>query len=237
MEYQHYIGEGPEATAILDTLGALREAMRDAVLAFEKRHGFTASWSSRNALGGPLFKKKLAKNVARDLGLKLAGSNEDGFCYEPNRGSKMGKEIAATLDEANKSFCDPSKHIVKATGMGRTLLGGRMIAHTAAGHVDGKIVVKVPIGAKLDPQNDPMPTPPPWLREAKESEVGNTLGNSWLFQIMHEASGNSRAIGTACPRSATISPMARSCAAVIVNGNRRRMCSSTLGLTGIAGAS
>ncbi len=179
MEYQHYIGEGPEAQAILNECLARKQAKHDAVIAFAKRHGFSNAWQrGHSVLGGLASDKKLSDEEAKALGLKYFKCIEEGcYAYEPHRGTSAGKKLKQEIEEINNDQFDVSDYIIKATGMAHTVFGphaesrsGQCIAHSTAGHACDKLVVKVPIGKSMHGDN-PSPTPPPWLREAKESEV------------------------------------------------------------------
>jgi hypothetical protein len=179
MDYQRYIGEGPEATALIDECHARKKAINDAILAFQQRHGFQNSWKTFDELfGGPITEKEMSKDEARARGLKLhCRIDVAAYAYEPHLGCAAGKQLQAEIKEINKIAFDASKHILKATGMSHTVIGphaesrsGQCIAHSTAGYASGKIVVQVPIGRQMR-DSYPMPTPPPWLREAKESEV------------------------------------------------------------------
>lgn len=179
MEYQHYIGEGPEAQALIDECHERKDAVNAAVTAFQEKHGFDNSWQTYDAeLGGPATDKEMNAAEARSRGLKLhCRISEDCFAYEPHLGCAAGKQMQAEIKEINKLAFDASKHIIKATGMSHTVIGphaasrsGQCIAHSSAGYVGTKVVVQVPIGKQMR-DCDPKPTPPPWLREAKESEV------------------------------------------------------------------
>lgn len=178
MEYQHYIGEGPEAQTLIDKCHERKETFHAAVRTFEKKYGFSGTWQNgEERLGGPAM-GVLDVNEAKAKGLKSHLSmGENLVAYKPHGGTALGKLLACEIAEINKLAVRTSEHIVKATGMyhmqsvahyaSRT---GMALAFSTAGYVQGKIVVKVPIGDG-GPDSKPMPTPPPWLREAKESEV------------------------------------------------------------------
>lgn len=178
MEYQHYVGEGPEAEALIKECQDRKEAFRAAVRAFEEKHGFTETWQdSEEQLGGPAL-GVLDVNEAKAKGLvSHARMSEALIAYKPHKGTALGKQMVAEIAEINKLAFRTSRHITKVTGMERMLAGahpasrtGMALAFSAAGYVGGKIVVKVPTGGG-GPYDEAMPKPPPWLHEAKESEV------------------------------------------------------------------
>jgi hypothetical protein len=79
------------------------------------------------------------------------------------------------LTKLNTLAFDPTRFVVKKTGMDHTVYMAGMLGHSVAGYSADVIVVKVPIGGD-DPQNGNMPTPPPWLVQCKESEALAALG-------------------------------------------------------------
>lgn len=179
MDHKHYIGDGPEAQALIDECHARKQAADDAVLDFQKKHGFQNGWRRGAEFGGPATEKEMDTAEARSRGLKFhCRIDEDTYAYKPHLGTALGKQMDKEIAEINKtSAFDASKHIIKATGMYRMMGGahagsrtGMALYFSTAGFAQGKIVVKVPAGPGRDGQ-DPMPVPPPWLREAKESEV------------------------------------------------------------------
>lgn len=184
MEYQFYIGEGPEAQELIDECHSKKQAKNDAVSAFQERHGFTNSWSQyRSVLGGLASEKKLTSEEAKSLGLKYHMCIEEGcYAYTPHLGCSAGKKLQKEIDEINKDRFDVSDYILKVTGMEHTVFGphaesrsGQCIADSVAGYAGGNLVIKVPIGTKM--RGDGLtPTPPAWLREAKESEVLSLYG-------------------------------------------------------------
>jgi len=179
MGYQHYIGEGPEAQALIDECHAKNEAADAAVRGFQERHGFQNGWRRGTEFGGPTTEKEMDTAEARSRGLKFhCRIDENTYAYKPHLGTALGKHMDEEIKEINKTCSfDASKHIIKATGMYRMMSGahagsrtGLALYFSTAGFAQSKIVVKVPTGAGR-PDQDPMPTPPAWLCEAKESEV------------------------------------------------------------------
>lgn len=179
MEYQHFIGEGPEATALIDKIATRTGEFNRAVDDLEKRLGLKF-WGHRTGIGGPQLEEQLDDAEARMRGMKYKcrfPGKDALHCYLPHLGTKAGKVMKAEIDGVNRLYCDASATIIKAIGMGRMVAQGRILAMSAAGYAQGKIVIKVPCGLRGGEFSDallgedPMPTPPAWLRPAKESEV------------------------------------------------------------------
>lgn len=173
--YQHYIGKGPEAEAIIAEANEKHAAFIAAADAFKEEHGFESLWQDWGGVGGPAFKKRLDNEAARTKGLKFHAYGNAGYAYSPSRGSTLGKSLKAALDELNKVRINRPKHVVKMLGMEHTVYSAGRLAHAVAGFKDGVIVVKVPTG-NGDSQNDDMPIPPEWLVPCKESEALAALG-------------------------------------------------------------
>ena len=177
--YQHYIGRGPEAEALIAEANAKHAAYLDAANAFKNERGYENVWQGHGwagpHVGGPVFKEKMSDKDARAKGLKLDCHVTEGYGYAPHMGTKLGKELQAALDELNKSAIDRVKYIVAQLDMRHEVYSGGRIARTTAGFKSSVIVVKVPTG-NGDPQNGSMPTPPPWLVPCKESEALAALG-------------------------------------------------------------
>lgn len=177
--YQHYIGKGPEAEALIAEANEKYTAYIAASNAFKEERGFENVWQGHGwtepYVGGPVFKEKLSDKDARSKGLKLKFRVDEGHAYAPHLGTKLGKELQAALDELSKSAVDRVKYIVKRLNMQHEVFIGFRWAMTTAGFTDGVIVVKVPTG-NGDSQNGDIPTPPPWLVPCKESEALAALG-------------------------------------------------------------
>jgi hypothetical protein len=178
--YQHFIGRGPEAEAIIEEANTKYTAFLDASNAFREERGYENVWQSHHFNGpptvrGPVFKERLDDKAARTMGLKLDCLVDEGHAYAPHLGTKLGKELQAALDELNKSSIHRAKFVVAQLGMEHDVFVGGRFARTTGGFKDGVIVVKVPTG-NGDTQNGSMPTPPPWLVPCKESEALAALG-------------------------------------------------------------
>jgi len=177
--YQHFIGKGPEAEAIIAEANEKYAAFIDASTAFREERGYENVWQESGWSGpyvcGPVFKERLDDKAARAMGLKPKCRVAEGHAYAPHLGTKLGKELQAALDVLNKSRIDRGKFALAQCGMEHEVYSGGRLARTAAGFKDGVIVVKVPTG-NGDPQNGSMPTPPAWLSPCKESEALAALG-------------------------------------------------------------
>lgn len=166
MEKKYYIGEGPEAEALIAEVQARREVVSSARSAVQNEYG-ADGLLSRNRGGeicGLVFKEKQHSPF-----LKSEIRVDGGYGYYAKKNCKRGKELYAKLRVPDLQF-SPSDHIVKKLNINRMCFGpsgpGMAIYSTAAGFADGKIIVSIPAAEK----GDPMPSVPAWFREVKESE-------------------------------------------------------------------
>lgn len=187
--YQHYIGRGPEAEAVIAEANERYTAFMEASDAFKKERGYENVWQGHTMsgpyVGGPVFKEKLDSKGARGKGLVLECQVTEGYGYGPHMGTKLGKELNAALDELSKSAIDRAKYVVKKLDMRHEVYVGRCIAKTTAGFKDGVIVVKVPVGGHTPCKEQELPTPrpgwcparnpKPWLRWASRRQHVRSL--------------------------------------------------------------
>jgi len=173
VEYQHYIGEGPEAQALIQDANDRYMAFMAAAEAFRVEMGFSGSWQKSNFTGpricGPTYDLRLTKEEEAAHGLKYMGKVDGLHAYEPRLNFKAGKILQAKLDEVNKLAIDQARYVVKKSGMFHEVFVGMVLARSTCGFKDGVIFMRVPTG-NGDVQNGGMPTPPAWLRPCKESE-------------------------------------------------------------------
>ena len=166
MEKNYYIGEGPEAEALIEEVQARREVVSSARSAVQTAYGADGLLSRNNGgeICGLVFKEKQSCPF-----LKGEMRLPDGYGYYAKKNCKQGKDLSAKLRAPDLQF-SPSDHIVKKLNINRMCVGpsgtGMAIYSTAAGFVDGKIILSIPAAEK----GDTMPSIPAWFREVKESE-------------------------------------------------------------------
>lgn len=166
MTKNFFIGEGPEAEALIAEVKELREAVSIARKAIQNEYCADGLLSRNNGgeICGLVFKEKQSLPFLKEE-MRVDG----GYGYYAKRNCKQGKELSAKLRAPDLQF-SPSDHIVKKLNINRMCFGasgpGMAIYSTAAGFIDGKIIVSIPAAEK----SDPMPEVPTWFREVKESE-------------------------------------------------------------------
>lgn len=166
MEKHFYIGEGPEAEALIAEVVDCRVSAGVARKAVQDEYSADGLLSRNNGgeICGLVFKEKQNSPF-----LKGEMRVDGGYGYYAKKNCKQGKELSAKLRAPDLQF-SPSDHIVKKLNINRMCFGasgpGMAIYSTAAGFVDGKIIVSIPAAEK----GDPMPSVPAWFREVKESE-------------------------------------------------------------------
>ena len=175
MEKNYYIGEGPEAEALIAEVSACREAANNARDAVQKEYGADGLMirsHSGNATG-LAFKEKQHLPY-----LKGEERIEGGFGYYPKLNCKQGKELAAKLSSPELKF-NASDYILGKLKLHRMCAGphaasrtGMALYYSVAGYTGSKVLVSIPGSKDEDPMRgkDKMPEVPAWLRPVKESE-------------------------------------------------------------------
>lgn len=173
MDYQHYIGRGPEAQALIAKVRAGHKAFLLNCQIFRDVYGATGliTKGTYGRVIGLGLKEPLSDEEARKRGLKAAGRTGTAYIYKAHKGTKLGKTLLAEIKKLNEGHVDPSKALIKATGMDRMTYSAGVLASSVAGFSPDALVVKVPLGG-----TDPMPTPPAWLVPCKESEALAAMG-------------------------------------------------------------
>ena len=173
MKYRYYIGEGQEADALLTEVRQRSETAHAARTKLMEDYDADAlilsSWSKGKPVG-------LGFRQEQRIPYLKEGSRryEGGFAYYPKMNTKAGKELSAKLDAPDLEF-SASGYILKLLKLSRMVVGrhsgsrtGIAMYRSTAGYCGDKLLVKIPDGN--DPDGDPMPEIPSWMREVKESE-------------------------------------------------------------------
>lgn len=174
MQQHYYIGEGSEAEALVAEVMEKQESVRVA------RHSICVEYDTdglvlgrHGQVEGLCFKKKQTCPYLKGEFRYADG----GYGYYPKLNSKAGKALAIKLADPLLTF-DESDYIVRHLKISRMARGfhaasrtGTALYFTVAGIIDGKLLVKIPDSSERSENGcDPMPVPPAWLREVKESE-------------------------------------------------------------------
>ena len=168
----YYIGEGPEADALLTEVRQRSETAQAARTKLMEDYGADAlilSWKGKPV--GLGFRQEQRIPYLKEGSRRY----EDGFAYYPKMNTKAGKELSAKLDTPELEF-SASGYILKLLKLSRMVVDrcsgsptGMAIYHSTAGYCGDKLLVKIP-GGNSGPGGDPMPEIPSWMREVKESE-------------------------------------------------------------------
>lgn len=176
MEKHFYIGEGPEAEALIaETLERKNVALeaRKALIAEYETDGLVLSAWGDGKVTGLAFDKPTSRPYLKG---KTRLSDGESYGYYPKLSTKEGKRLAQKLEAEELTF-SLSKFILDKLRLRRMVAGpggtsptGYILYHSVAGIVSGKVLVSIP-GSKENKQGrDPFPNVPEWLREVKESE-------------------------------------------------------------------
>ena len=177
MEKHFYIGEGPEADALvaeaLEREKATHEA-REALISEYEADGLILSVWNDGKVTGLAFNRPTHRPYLKG---ETRTSGEEGYGYYPKLSTKEGKRLAQKLEAEELTF-SASKFILDRLRLHRIATGphsasrtGHAVYYSVAGIASGKILVKIP-GSK-NPEHDgtqSFPSIPSWLREVKESE-------------------------------------------------------------------
>lgn len=166
MNKNFFIGEGPEAEALIAEVKERLRAVGEARNALQKEYGADGLLSRGNGreICGLVFKEQRTLPF-----LKGEVRLENGFGYSAKKNCKEGKELSAKLRAPDLQFC-VSDHIIHKLKLNRMCVGsgsaGIALYSSVAGYADKKILVSIPNSES----SDPMPEVPTWMRAVKGSE-------------------------------------------------------------------
>lgn len=166
MDKNFFIGEGPEAEALIAEVKERRQTVGEARNALQKEYGADGLLSrgdGREICGLAFREQRTLPFLKGEVRL------ENGFGYYAKKNCKEGKDLSAKLRAPELQF-STSDHIIHKLKLNRMCVGaaapGLALYRSAAGYVGNKILVSIPNSES----SDPMPEVPAWLREVKESE-------------------------------------------------------------------
>lgn len=184
MQRTYFVGEGPEAKAVIDAVFVKLQAFREAGQALIADWPKEALIVSANGGDGHLigFGVPLGLNSAEmhELGLVLdvMRAGHDGEfvqCFKPNRRSTNGKALLKRMNAANKLCVNFSDAAVQELKLGRCLIDGSTLYFSSAGCKGDKLFVSIPgepgDGAGCENYKDPFPTIPAWFRAPRGDEA------------------------------------------------------------------
>ena len=176
MEKHFYIGEGPEAEALIaETLERKNVALeaRKALIAEYETDGLVLSRWGDGKVTGLSFAKPTSRPYLKG---KTRLSDGEHYGYYPKLSTKEGKRLAQKLEAEELTF-SLSKFILDKLRLRRIVAEdssasrtGCALYYSVAGIISGKILVSIPGSKKNEYGGDPFPEVPEWLREVKESE-------------------------------------------------------------------
>lgn len=169
-----FIGEGPEAEALIAEIKGLREAANNARDVVQQEYG--ADGLVLHGRGGKVCGLAFIEKQNKPF-LKGEVRLEKGFGYYPKLNCKQGKELASKLGAPELQFNTNDYILTKlklhrmCDGPHRASRTGMALYLSVAGYAENKILVSIPGPKDLDRMHgDPMPEVPTWFREVKESD-------------------------------------------------------------------
>ena len=174
MNKNFFIGEGPEAEALIAEVKERREAVNNARDTVQKEYG--ADGLMLHGRGGKVCGLAFIEKQSKPY-LKGEVSLEKGFGYYPKLNCKQGKELASRLKAPELQF-NTNDYILSKLKLHRMCAGshsasrtGMALYYSVAGYSGNKILVSIPGQKDIDIRHgDPMPDVPTWFRAVKESE-------------------------------------------------------------------
>ena len=165
MDYKYYIGEGPEALAVITAIKEKRQDIDTAREKFKEDFGIDefVTYDDCYLIKGVTFKGEVPK-WAREVDKH---QHKPFQFYTGNRSYKKGKEFCARKKELTYSWVDD---LLKKCEVSRWLVRGRNLYVTRCGYTKDKVFVGIPFDSNAKDYDEPMPTIPSWMREVKKSE-------------------------------------------------------------------
>ncbi|MDR2744428.1 MAG: DUF5420 family protein [Desulfovibrio sp.] len=182
MKYTYFVGDGPEAKAVIDAARDKENAFREAVIEFEASlpRGVKC-WIRGGRFGTGIvgfgFPRPLTLEKMRALGLKEGDSLPDNGklvrTYVPDRRFSKGKEMQKRIDAVNGKYANFSQEVLKILNISYMWRDLYNIYCSAAGSKDGKLFVRMP-GSPEDEGDgfwNEFPEVPSWFRAPQEDEA------------------------------------------------------------------
>ena len=183
MQRTYYVGEGPEAKAVIDAvfvkLQAFRDAGRALVADWPKKALFVSANGGDGHIIGFGFPSGLNSAEMYKLGLVLdvmrpGPDGEFVQCFKPNNRSNNGKALRKRMNAANKLCVNFSDAAIQELELGRCLVDGYKLHFSSAGCKGDKLFVSIPgepgDGVGRENYNDSFPEVPTWFREPEGDE-------------------------------------------------------------------
>ena len=176
MERTRYVGEGPEAKALIDEAIAKIDAFiaiaENISKAFPNNKGGIHKGSRGKLLGVAIDgEHKLSPEQCKELGVnpnpEMVGKD---FFYKPDKRTKAGKDLTKCISAANQEHIDFSDFIVERLGVSRMLFRYGRMFRAVSGHDKDKLFVSIPGAPDDGEEHDKFPAVPTWLRKPEGDE-------------------------------------------------------------------
>lgn len=180
MERHYFIGEGPEAKALIAEANERWRASCDARKRLLEDYGadFFMETSYSLERGGRIEGLGFSERVKRPY-FKGEERTKMGYAYYPKLSTREGKALAKRLEEEKELHFCTAVYLLKKLNISRILFEGGRVHWCTAGWIEDKVLLSVPgpkspkdleERKKLNLSIDPWPQIPDWFREVKQSE-------------------------------------------------------------------
>jgi hypothetical protein len=182
MKYTYYVGEGPEAKAVIDAAWTKENAFREAANEFEASLPRGAKcWIRGGRFGQGIvafgFPRPLTLEKMRALGVKEGDRQPHNGkvvrTYVPDRRYARGKEMQKRMDAVNGKFAEFSLEVLKILNISYLRIESNKLCWPTAGSKDGKLFVRMP-GCPDDANYGlcgEFPEVPSWFRAPQGDEA------------------------------------------------------------------
>ena len=182
-ERTYYVGEGPEAKAVMDAafskVQESRDAGRSLLEGMPEGAMVLAENGGKGVVIGFCIPQSLTADEMADCGITPDKSypDENGVSiqgYKPNGRSAKGKDLRKRMNAVNKQQTTFSKEVVKTLKIDRWVCLGNRMLMSVAGAKDEKLFVSIPgepgDGVHNGHGGDNFPEIPSWLRAPQGDE-------------------------------------------------------------------
>lgn len=170
--HYNFVGEGPEAVALIAKVSAAQNAANAKRLALCEAHGargLIMDYWDASIPRGLFYTEKQNRPY-----LKGEEHRGERWVYYPKRSTKIGKALKAALASPDLQFSE-SKMILDELHLHHMTSGDRSLLFSVAGYTEDKVLVSIPVCSSVDGDAAILERVPSWFREVTQSEWDKLL--------------------------------------------------------------